>query len=155
MQTAVNEEVFADLESIITACDCQLYDISWVKENSHNILRISIISNNGATTLHQCEKVSENISPFLDTKDLSLDSYVLEVSSPGVERILKTLRHFRLSIGEKIHIKLMDKTEIEATLQSANDEGIQVMLESSANQNDKYRDFAYSELKKVKTIFEW
>ena len=80
---------------------------------------------------------------------------MLEVSSPGVERILKTLRHFRLSIGEKIHIKLMDKTEIEATLQSANDEGIQVMLESSANQNDKYRDFAYSELKKVKTIFEW
>ncbi len=161
----MNEEIIAELESIIHSCGCELYDIARIKENENDILRISIIAKDGQTTLDKCQLVSENISPFLDVKDIALESYVLEVSSPGIERVLKTPRHFKLSIGEKVHVKLDDKSEFEAIIDSANDKEVGFLLsdedtkltkdKKSIPQNIQKKSFAYSQLKKVKTIFDW
>lgn len=140
-----------ELESLINSCKCKLYDIALAKENESLILRISIISNLGATTLEECAKVSEIISPFLDVKDLIKESYHLEVSSPGIERNLKLPRHFRLSLGQKVSVKKLDKSEFEAIIVSANESGVEFEKIDS-----KQKEFVpYNELKRAKTLFEW
>ncbi len=146
----LQSELEVELESIIASLDCKLYDVSFIRENDSHILRVSIVANDGHTTLDKCQLVSEVISPFLDVKDIMTESYILEVSSPGVERVLKTPRHFRFSLGEKVNVRLMDRSEFEAVLDSVGDNEIGFKLE-----NGECRSVKYGELKKVKTIFEW
>ncbi|OBV28573.1 hypothetical protein BKN38_09610 [Helicobacter sp. CLO-3] len=115
-----------DIESIIAPLSCKLYDISLLRENDTQILRISIMADDGNTTLDICQAVSEAVSPFLDVKDVIKDAYTLEVSSPGIERALKNPRHFMLSIGERVSMKLVDKSEIEGALIKADENGVWV-----------------------------
>ncbi|MDE7235985.1 MAG: ribosome maturation factor, partial [Helicobacter japonicus] len=77
-----------------------IYDIAMLKENEQCILRISITrkapmqvldsQNSNAVSLQDCQDLSEVISPLLDVEEANLPPYFLEVSSPGLERILKT-----------------------------------------------------------------
>ncbi|RDU65678.1 ribosome maturation factor [Helicobacter sp. MIT 14-3879] len=121
-----------------------LYDIELVKENNIKILRISIFSKNGIGH-SDCEKISEIISPLLDVYDPINEEYFLEVSSPGVERILKKPNHFKCFINNKIQVTLEDKTKIIGILKDSNDCGFYL--------DEKY--FTYNEIKKAKSIFEW
>lgn len=145
----LDREIQSELESLIHSCECELYDIALVRENEVLILRISIMASKGSTTLELCTKVSEIISPFLDVKDFIKDAYHLEVSSPGLERVLKIPRHFMLSVGTKVLVRTLDKNELEATILGADEEGVEFELEQSRVR------IPYGELKKVKTIFEW
>lgn len=94
-----------DLEEAIVSCGCRLYDIALLKENENLVLRISIMKD-GGVSLDDCALVSESISPLLDVKDVIKDAYMLEVSSPGIERALKNPRHFMLSCGEVVQVRL-------------------------------------------------
>lgn len=136
------------LEKYIQSCGCELYSIEMAREFGQEILRISLYSKEGIS-LDQCQKVSNLISPFLDVEDPIASKYVLEVSSPGVERILKEPRHFRLSIGEEIQVKMLDKTLIEGILKSSDQEGFIVENEQGEHL------IPYAQTKKVKTIFRW
>lgn len=136
------------LEKYIQSCGCELYSIEMAREFGQDILRISLYSKEGVS-LEECQRVSNLISPFLDVEDPISSKYLLEVSSPGVERVLKKPRHFELSIGEEIQVKMLDKTSIEGILKSSNQEGF--ILE-----NDEGEHFiSYEQTKKVKTIFQW
>ena len=90
-------------------------------------------------------KINDLISPFLDVCDPIDGEYFLEVSSPGLERILKKPKHFQLSSGDKIEIKLIDKTKITGILGVSDNEGF--YLDSTY--------YRYSDIKKAKSIFEW
>ncbi|PAF49264.1 ribosome maturation factor [Helicobacter sp. 12S02232-10] len=145
----MHKELEDKLEQMIQTLGCELYDISFLKENNIDILRVSIMAKNGNTTLDVCQEVSELISPLLDVYDPISMKYTLEVSSPGVERLLKTTRHFRHSIGEEVFVKTMDKEEFEAILKSADDKG--AVFETEAGE----KFYPFEDLKKVKTIFRW
>lgn len=82
-----------------------IWDVEYVKEGADMILRITIDSDNGID-LEDCEKMSRAIDPVIDEADPIEDSYRMEVSSPGVERILSRPEHFEKSLGEKVEIKL-------------------------------------------------
>ena len=58
-------------------------------------------------TLADCELVSEQISAFLDVEDPLPGSYVLEVSSPGADRRLRTAEHYERFVGEEVRIELV------------------------------------------------
>ncbi|MBO5197057.1 MAG: ribosome maturation factor RimP, partial [Lachnospiraceae bacterium] len=64
------------------------------------------IDKEGGITVDDCEKVSRRLSDLLDEVDFIPDSYILEVSSPGLGRQLKKDKDFARSIGEEIEIKL-------------------------------------------------
>ena len=147
----IESSIQNELESLIDSVSCNLYDVALVRENEVLILRLSIMAKQGATTLELCQRVSEIISPFLDVKDLIKEAYHLEVSSPGLDRVLKIPRHFALSVGEKVSVKTIDKSEFEAVILEANKNGVAFKM-----QDCKLEKFIpYTELKKVKTIFEW
>lgn len=146
----LSQEILDEMEVIINSFDCALYDCVFIKENETNILRISIKNNKGNTTLNLCQEVSQAISPFLDVNDKELDSYTLEVSSPGIERSIKTPKQFKLSINEKIAIKLIDKKEYTGILKEATESSFKIKLNSK-----EIKEFKYDEIKKAKTIFDW
>lgn len=82
-----------------------LWDVEFVKEGAKRILRITIDSDEGIN-IEQCERFHRAIDPLLDEADPIEESYYLEVSSPGIERELKTDEHIRACVGEKAEIKL-------------------------------------------------
>ena len=79
--------------------------MEYVKEGSSWYLRV-FIDKEGGIKIEDCELVSRALSDLLDEHDFISDSYILEVSSPGLGRQLKKDKHFEKSIGEEVEIKL-------------------------------------------------
>lgn len=83
----------------------ELVDLEYVKEAGNWYLRI-YIDKEGGITVDDCEVISRLMSDALDVEDYIDESYILEVSSPGLGRPLKKDRDFQRSIGEAVEIKL-------------------------------------------------
>ncbi len=98
------------LEPILKANNFELYDVEYVKEGSNWYLRV-FIDKEGGIKIDDCELVSRALSDLLDEHDFISDSYILEVSSPGLGRQLKKDKHFEKSIGEEVEIKLYKPQE--------------------------------------------
>ena len=82
-----------------------LWDVEYVKEGADWYLRYTIDSDNGIG-IEDCERMSRAIDPVLDEHDFIEDAYHLEVSSPGLERDIKTDWHMEKCMGEKVTVKL-------------------------------------------------
>ena len=80
-----------------------IWDVRFEKEGSLWYLRI-FIDKDGGVDINDCENVSRRMSDILDEKDPTEQSYILEVSSPGVERDLTKKAHFDAYIGSMIHL---------------------------------------------------
>lgn len=98
------------LKPVIEELQYELYDIQYAKEGKNNFLRITIDQPQGIK-IEDCEKVNKAIDTLLDQADLIKESYFLEVSSPGVERILRKNWHFEKQIGNVIRVKLYQAIE--------------------------------------------
>lgn len=145
----ITQELENKIEKLIQSLGYELYDAAFLKENKNDILRISIFSKDKKITLDMCQEVSEILSPLLDVELADEKSYYLEVSSPGVERVLKTPKHFLYSLGEKVRVRLGNKEEFEAILKNYQDDIAIFDL------NGEEKRIALLDIKKVKTILEW
>lgn len=83
----------------------ELVDVEFVKEGGNRYLR-AYIDKPGGIAVDDCETVSRALSDLLDREDYIADSYILEVSSPGLGRPLKKEKDFVRSMGEEIEIRL-------------------------------------------------
>lgn len=124
------------LEPILSANHFELYDVEYVKEGGNWYLRVYIDKDNGIT-VDDCELVSRALSDLLDKHDFIPDSYILEVSSPGLGRQLKRDKHFEKSIGEEVEVKLYKavnkKKDFVGILKAFDQNSITITLE---DQND-------------------
>src|SRR5690625_789557 len=93
------------LEPILEQMSLELFDIDYVKQGPDWILRIYIDKETGVT-IDECALVSTKLSEKLDQVDHITNSYLLEVSSPGAERPLKTKEDFKKSINKHIYVSL-------------------------------------------------
>ncbi len=82
-----------------------LWDVEYEKQGADMYLRITIDSEEGIT-LDDCERVHRAIDPLLDENDPIEDAYHLEISSPGIERELKTEMHIRACEGWDVEVRL-------------------------------------------------
>lgn len=98
----VTEEL---VQPILDEHDLELFDIQYVKEGHDWFLRIFIDHETGVT-LDECELVSTELGEKLDEVDVIKGTYFLEVSSPGVERPLKTKEDFQKNIGKNVYVTL-------------------------------------------------
>ncbi len=92
------------LEPVVAELGFELVDVEYVKEGGTWYLR-AYIDKQGGITVDDCEAVSRRFSDILDEKDYIEDSYVFEVSSPGLGRPLKKEKDFARSIGEEVEIR--------------------------------------------------
>ena len=107
MAEAVDKErLLALLEPAVEAMGFELADID-AHFGRRGLLRL-FIDREGGVTLDDCQLVSEQIGAFLDVEDPLPGSYVLEVSSPGFDRRLRTLAHFERFKGENAKVELRD-----------------------------------------------
>ena len=89
---------------IVESHGFELVDVEYVKEAGTWYLR-AYIDKPGGITVHACELVSRTFSDILDEKDYIEDTYIFEVSSPGLGRPLKKEKDFARSIGEEVEIR--------------------------------------------------
>jgi ribosome maturation factor RimP len=100
------QQVITDLAApIVEGLNYELVDVEFVKEGANWYLRI-YIDKPGGISIDDCQAVSEKISQILDEKDPIEQGYYLEVSSPGLERPLKTERDFIKYKGELVEVKV-------------------------------------------------
>lgn len=90
---------------IINKNNYELVDIEFVREGSNWFLR-AYVDKEGGFSVNDCEKVSREFSDLLDKEDFIEESYILEISSPGLGRPLKKDKDFERSMGEEVEVKL-------------------------------------------------
>lgn len=88
----------------------RVWDVRFLKEGAEWYLRI-FIDKDGGVDINDCENVSRAIDPILDEKDFISQNYILEVSSPGLERELTRDEHFEEYVGKDIKVRLIRPIE--------------------------------------------
>ena len=106
----IEEKVEELIKDKIENMGYSLYDVEYAKEGPNYYLRIYIDSPKGID-LNDCEKVSNEINDVLDEANYIKEQYYLEVSSPGIERILRKNNHLEQNIGNQVEAKLFKKDE--------------------------------------------
>ncbi len=117
---------------IVEELNFELVDVEYVKEGGDYFLR-AYIDKEGGITINDCETVSRRLSDLLDKADFIPDSYVLEVSSPGLGRPLKKEKDYARSIGKEVEIRLFQavnqKKEFTGTLSAYDKDSVTITQE--------------------------
>ena len=92
----------------------ELVDVEYIKDAGNYYLRI-YVDKEGGITIDDCEAVSRALSDLLDREDYIEDSYILEVSSPGLMRPLKKEKDFERSLGKAVEVKTYQVREVPGT----------------------------------------
>ena len=98
------------LMPIITAGGYELVDVEWVKEGGTWYLRV-YADKEGGITINDCETISRALSDLLDKEDFISENYILEVSSPGIDRPLTKPNHFKRFKGFEAKIETIEEVE--------------------------------------------
>ncbi len=138
------------LENLLKDCGVKLYDTELVTENDHKIYRVYITSEE-PVTLDKCTEVTKILSPIFDLEPPVSGEYFLEVSSPGIDRQLKSIDHFKHSIGDLVKIKLDDGTKLKAKILSVDNDTIKLYDKGAKEE----KEISFGDITKAKTYFEW
>lgn len=135
------EDVVYDLaKPIIDRNNFELVEIEFKKEGADWYLRV-YVDKEGGITIDDCESVSRELSDLLDEADPIEQSYIFEVSSPGIDRPLKTDRDYEKNNGKLIEIKLFSplngKKAYEGILTGHSKEAVEIEADGKAIQIDK------------------
>ncbi len=149
---SIEERVESLLKDKITELGYELYDVEYAKEGKNYFLRIFIDSENGID-LNDCEKVNDGIMDLLDEADYIKEQYFLEVSSPGIERVIRKDKHFDYAMGEKIEVNLfkpqVGKKCLEGILTGYDETLVTMMYE-----NDEI-SIPRKNIALIKTKYDW
>ncbi|MBR0102896.1 MAG: ribosome maturation factor RimP [Selenomonadaceae bacterium] len=105
MLSKVESQVEDIMAEILLGTDYELVDVEYVKEGRDWYLRI-FIDKAGGIDLDDCQTISEQLSARLDNVDIISGAYILEVSSPGIDRILKKDKDFVREAGKVVDVTL-------------------------------------------------
>src|SRR5688572_12344362 len=117
MSNVVVEKVRSLITPAIAGAEYELVDVEWKRESGSWVLRVFIDHAAGVSpsvrgiSHEDCERVSRELSALLDVHDVIPHEYNLEVSSPGLNRPLRTPDHFRRFAGQKAKVKLKQGIE--------------------------------------------
>ena len=110
----------------------ELVDVEFKKGAKHNLISIFIYKEDGIG-LDDCESVSRKIDEILDKDEELTDPYYLEVSSPGLDRPIKTKDDYRRNLGKEVEVKLYasvdGKKHFEGFLTSYDDENVLIKID--------------------------
>ncbi len=151
---SIEEKVESLIKEKVQDLGYKLYDIQYSKEGKDYFLRIFIDKEDGID-LNDCEKVSNEINPLLDEKDFIKEMYFLEVSSPGVERILRKDEHLKDALGKEVEVKLFKPIEKQkefiGILENYDEEKIILKLE----ENEEQKEIERKNISLMKLKFNW
>ena len=147
---SIEEKIEKLIQNKIENIGYELYDVEYAKEGKNYFLRIYIDSDKGID-LNDCEKVNNEINEILDEADYIKEQYFLEVSSPGIEKVLKKDKHLKKNIGTEVNAKLFkkdenNKKEHQGILSDFND--FEIILDDELHIERK-------NIAQIKTVYNW
>jgi len=101
----ITDQIISLAEPILNEMGFELVDVEYLSEHGRWVLRL-YIDKTGGITVGDCAKVSRELAGIIDIKDIIDNEYVLEVSSPGLNRPLKKEEDFIRVTGEKIKVRM-------------------------------------------------
>ena len=136
---------------IVSEAEADLYDL----ELAGGVLKVTL-DRSGGIDIGTIGSVTRSISHMLDEKDPIPGEFTLEVSSPGLERVLRTPAHYERAVGEQVNLKLRAGVDgdrrLKATVTAAGP------LDITVTPNDSDADpvrIAYDDIERARTIFDW
>jgi len=136
------------IEPVVTGLGYELLGIEYISQGRHSVLRLYIDSEQGIG-LGDCEQVSRQVSGVMDVEEPLTGQYVLEVSSPGLDRPLFKAEHYLSHIGQTVRIRLRrpldGQRKFHGVLAEADEQGI---LLRCADDGRETR-LAYDEIEKA------
>lgn len=99
-----------------------LYDVEYL--SSQKVVRIYVDREDGGVNLDDCAKISSGVNFLLDVEDPISNNYNLEVSSPGLERLLRQKWHYEKQIGQNILVVIKSRTETAKSIGAKQIDGI-------------------------------
>jgi ribosome maturation factor RimP len=147
----MDDDLFAQLEPVVRANDLELVDV----ELRAGVLLVTV-DRDGGVDLGALTDANRVVSAVLDELDPIPGRYTLEVSSPGVERTLRTPAHFVRAIGETVTVKTRPQAPGErrrrGVLVAADDDGLTLDVDGGP---DGGIHLSYSDIDKARTVFVW
>lgn len=150
MKKNIRETVREAIEPTVASLGYSIWDITYSKVGADYHLEITIDSENGIY-IEDCEKVHRAIDPILDEVDPIEGFYYLDVSSPGVERELRTDEHRRSAVGQRVEAKLFaardGRKSIKGILKSADAQSVII------SEGDAEEVIPLSDVSKLSTVY--
>lgn len=148
----VSERVRHLVAPAVAEAGLDLYDV----EHTGGSVRV-LVHRDGGVDLDVLARLTRRVSRLLDEADPIPGRYTLEVSSPGLERPLRTPAHFAGAVGSEVAVKTAAGTDgerrVRGTLVAADDDGFTVRL--SEGDGTAERALRYDEVERARTVFEW
>lgn len=148
----VIKQVMELLEPILDERGYELVDVEYLSKHGKWILRI-YIDKNGGITIDDCAQVSGELGDSLDIKEVIRHEYVLEVSSPGVNRPLKKEKDFARAIGQKIKVTMSapinGRRNFKGYLRAFQDQTLDLEIEG------KRTSLPWQEIEKANLVYEF
>ena len=145
------DDLFAALEPVVGAADLELVDV----ELKSGVLLVTV-DRVGGVDLEALTDANRAVSEVLDETDPIPGKYTLEVSSPGVERTLRTPAHFIKAVGETVTVKTRPQVpgdrRLRGELLAADEDGLELVVEGAP---DGRLRLAYSDIDRARTVFVW
>ncbi len=150
---SVLDEVRDLAEAVARRRALRLWDVEVGGQPGRQIVRVLVDSDDGID-LDTVAEVAEEISRGLDLKDPVPGRYTLEVSSPGLERTLRSPEHFSACVGETVTVKTKDvmvgnSHRIDGQIVAAEENAVRLKAAGETI------EVPYAEIKTARTIFEW
>ncbi|MFJ6747618.1 MULTISPECIES: ribosome maturation factor RimP [unclassified Streptomyces] len=155
MSTTQSERLRGLLEPLVAARDLDLEEIEVTPAGKRRVLRIVVDSDEGVQ-LDECAELSREASQVLDDADVMGGlPYTLEVTSPGADRPLTELRHYRRAVGRLIKAQLHEGGELVARIITVDDEGLDLEVPGVKGRKPTARRVAFDEIAKARVELEF
>lgn len=153
MKSKIEDKIENEISLRVNELGFEIEYVEYVKEGDRNILRIVLDKKDGIVTIDDCELVSRDVEDKVD--NLMSGEYVLEVSSPGVERQIKNLRLYNKYLNNEIYVKLFKKDEdgkeFTGILNEVNDEEMYIILRL----DDKDKKIFLKDIATAHTVYDF
>ena len=149
---SIEDKVEQLLEKTINDLGYSLYDVEYAKEAKNYFLRIFIDKEDGID-LNDCEKVNDAITDLLDEADYIKEQYFLEVSSPGIERVLRKDKHLKQNIGNEVEVSLFKPLNGEKQIIGILKEYDEISIILNNNENEI--TISRKDISLIKTVYDW
>ena len=111
MDSSVVGRVWQIAESIVTEYGMEIVDIDYRREERGNVLRFYLDREGGGVTVDELAAMSRRLGDVVEVHDVVPGRYLLEVSSPGINRRLRQPNHFRRYIGKRVRVRTVERSD--------------------------------------------
>lgn len=151
MATATEQRVRALVAPLVESLELRVYDV----EHRGGVLRV-LIDRDGGADLDAISEATRRISRALDDDDPISGSYTLEVSSPGLERPLRTVEQWSWAVGRTVTVRLTGEADgprrLSGTVLAADDDVVTLELDEPPGEQERV---PYELIERARTTFAW